>query len=244
MFTLNKDFCYFIVYASKDNDCIFDKIPKDMEHWQSVVPKIHLFWRFCVLPEILARWYTRKCHLKTTGETNNVAPCFCMSIKNEPTVKCSNPGCQIINFHPSCLKPKVYNFTDLWLCPICQLDERNKDNSVTVCVCKKRVKKSSIKSLLQCINTDCTNGNYFHLDCLGLKRKPNNYKTHYFCPKCKPLSKQAIKAEGVSTENNIQDVIVPSQNAVIVQTAKEVEDDLIYGGTVFDPKCQLAYLVV
>ena len=75
LFTLNKQFCYFIVFGTDESNSItlfYEKINKRSDHWDSVLPKLHFFWSFCILPEILARWYTRKGHLLNTGECENI----------------------------------------------------------------------------------------------------------------------------------------------------------------------------
>ena len=170
----------------------FEKVGKDHDHWNTILPRLHFFWRFCILPEILARWYTRKCNFLNTGESSNIQfSCFCMRATKEVTVKCSNPLCQVRNFHPSCLKLENFTFKDSWLCPMCQTDYHKKNEKfIIVCICKKKITGTStnVKSLLKCVNSDCTNGSYFHLDCLGLKRKPNNYKKLWLCSVCKVSS--------------------------------------------------------
>ena len=35
------------------------RIGPDIEHWKAVLPKVTKFWKTCVLPEVLGRWYTR-----------------------------------------------------------------------------------------------------------------------------------------------------------------------------------------
>ena len=41
------------------------RLSPDNEHWEMQIPKLDTFWRICVLPEILGRWYTRKTDLKS-----------------------------------------------------------------------------------------------------------------------------------------------------------------------------------
>ena len=41
-----------------------------------------------------------------------------------------------------------------------------------------------IKNHLKCVNENCLNGKYFHLKCLGYKKRPNNYKTQWLCNGC------------------------------------------------------------
>ncbi|PFX19773.1 hypothetical protein AWC38_SpisGene15809 [Stylophora pistillata] len=52
----------------------------------------------------------------------------------------------------------------------------------TICVCNG--KASTKDRLVECHNTTCKNGHFFHLWCLGLKRLPNNSKTTWLCPDC------------------------------------------------------------
>ena len=51
-------------------------------------------------------------------------------------------------------------------------------------------------------NSDCTNGSYFHLDCLGLKRKPNNYKKLWLCSVCK------VSSFNQTVDQDVQDELI------------------------------------
>ncbi|PFX15596.1 hypothetical protein AWC38_SpisGene20183 [Stylophora pistillata] len=54
----------FIVYAidNKGNaHLVMERILPDVQHWDRVLPKLKAFWRICVLPDVLGRWYTRWC---------------------------------------------------------------------------------------------------------------------------------------------------------------------------------------
>ena len=66
-------FCDFVVCAFGDNgaEIVSERIYPDKQHWTNVLPKLSNFWRYCILPEILGRWYTRKNKLfKPAEETN------------------------------------------------------------------------------------------------------------------------------------------------------------------------------
>lgn len=71
MFITGRQFCDFVVCAFHDNkpQLFMERIFPDMDHWKAVVPKITKVWRICILPEIAARWYTRKPAL-TWAETS------------------------------------------------------------------------------------------------------------------------------------------------------------------------------
>ena len=67
--TTKRQYCDFVVFArdaAGNIVMVIERIVPDYAHWQTVLPKLTTFWRHCILPEILGRWYTRKCHLSLT----------------------------------------------------------------------------------------------------------------------------------------------------------------------------------
>ena len=83
----------------------------------SQVAKLSLFWRTCILPEMLGRWYTRKMDLKEElGPDPNGGDCYCRKTCDEPTATCSNPDCPISRFHLACLC--LQSVSKTWLCHI------------------------------------------------------------------------------------------------------------------------------
>ena len=235
LFTLNKDFCYFIVFGfkeSKEHTLCFEKVPKDIHHWNTVVPRLHYFWRFCILPEVVARWYTRKGHLINSGESGNIQfSCLCMRVTTEETIKCKNHSCSVINFHPSCLKIQDFTVKESWLCPLCRtLDSNKSEQSQEICLCSKKVPAAQIKTLLKCLNQNCTNGKYFHLECLGLKRKPNNYKTKWLCNNCRvSSSSQPVPIDVViPTHESSSSQPVPINDVISSSNQPEETRDFFY----------------
>ena len=56
-------YCDFIVCAIIENEfvqLVQERITPDHNHWEEQLPKLSLFWRICIIPEIMGRWYTRK----------------------------------------------------------------------------------------------------------------------------------------------------------------------------------------
>ena len=85
---------------------VIKRIIPDHAHWQTVLAKLTTFWRHCILPEILGRWYTRKCHLSLTQFLGVKADsvCYCQQEKSgEETVTCCYKDCTIKVFHCSCI---------------------------------------------------------------------------------------------------------------------------------------------
>lgn len=90
IFTITKRYCDFVVCAFRDNgetELVAQRIGPDTDHWKAVLPKVTLFWRTCVLHEVLGRWYTRKHNFSNINppETHDNV-CFCRTVTDEGTV--------------------------------------------------------------------------------------------------------------------------------------------------------------
>ena len=126
-------YCDFVVFAFNVNNqpVIFhERIYPDFTLWESLQPKLTTFWRICILPEILGRWYTRKCHMPSLVQVpvscndNNI--CYCRKATEEETITCSNPKCPYMKFHLSCLRSSD-QMPKIWYCPTCTFLGRNFD---------------------------------------------------------------------------------------------------------------------
>ena len=64
LFTLpDRKYNDFVVCAFDSSHCstiVKERIYADHDHMNAVLPKRTAFWRTCILPEILGRWYSRK----------------------------------------------------------------------------------------------------------------------------------------------------------------------------------------
>ena len=71
LFTTKLNYNYLIVCtvneATNYLKFVQTKMLPDKEHWNKVLPKLKKFWRICVLPEVFARWYTRRVNLTRDG---------------------------------------------------------------------------------------------------------------------------------------------------------------------------------
>ncbi|XP_078349685.1 uncharacterized protein LOC144634562 [Oculina patagonica] len=97
IFTVKRQYCDFVVYAlgaGREEALVHQRLLPDINHWTTVVPKLTNFWRICVLPEVLGRWYTRRHDVKSK-ERKVDSVCYCRNATIEDTVSCSNPECQI-----------------------------------------------------------------------------------------------------------------------------------------------------
>ena len=201
-----RKYCDFIVYAFDSCQAVLvkERIYPEPHHWQVVLPKLTTFWRTCILPEILGRWYSRKCTLPDGMQHTSNGICFCRMPPDGNGIKCSNPGCPFIQFHPSCLAITT-PLPSTWFCPHCRRLPQFKRSKAkqnrhspalnealtrdSVCVCQATPHPSD--RLLECHSVDCNSGKFFHLNCLGFKRMPNNSKTTWICNNCKSKRKKA-----------------------------------------------------
>ena len=198
------DFVVFAIDKAKNIHLFVQRIYPDVQHWNFVLPKLELFWRICILPEILGRWYTRRCTVPPTLP-NKDAICFCHVERDEDSILCCNKDCPYQRIHPSCLSLTSVAMPKTWYCPHCSRlpqfkRKRNTRKSSrptvvsdhaamkcdSICICK--AKPTPTDKLVECHGESCKNGKYFHLACLDLKRMPNNHRTTWKCPACKKVA--------------------------------------------------------
>ena len=105
-------------YLFKKSSCLERNEHTGNSFWDSLVPKLCSFWRTCILPEILGRWYTRKLDLPVETSHEQNSDCYCQKKTDESTVTCSNPKCPVSKFHLSCLA--IERVPKTWYCPHCR----------------------------------------------------------------------------------------------------------------------------
>lgn len=188
-----------------------ERIYRDPCHWQDVLPKLTTFWIVCILPTMLVRWYTRKCDLSCKVQQTLAGICFCRMPSDGKTVKCCNPDCPCIEFHPSYLAIAT-PLPKRWYCPhCCRLPQfkrlraapKTKHGKISsevhqalsldsICVFQAVPQQSD--KLLECHSGKCKSGSFFHLTCLGYKKIPNNSKTTWQCNNCKKIKTKSVDA--------------------------------------------------
>ena len=189
-------YCDFVVFAFSVNNqpvIFYERIYPDYTLWESLQPKLTTFWRICILPEILGRWYTRKCHMPSLVQVpvscNDNAIWYCRKVTEEGTITCSNAKCPYMRFHLSCLRSSTCRLLPEFkrnakTRNAVQQDVCSKARSLnSICICNSKPRPGD--RLLECHSEDCLNGKFFHLDCLKYKRMPNNSKTTWVCNNCK-----------------------------------------------------------
>ena len=96
----------------------------------------------------------------------------------------------------------------------------------TICICKTQA--TATDRLLECHSTDCGNGHFFHLGCLGLKRMPNNSKTTWQCQACRKEPKPKVKFVKLTTSASSTDhesSVTPMATASTVSSDSSIDSE-------------------
>ena len=51
------DYCDFVVWSKKD--LFVERIVRDVDLWDNIIPRVETFFRLCVLPEVLGQQLTK-----------------------------------------------------------------------------------------------------------------------------------------------------------------------------------------
>ena len=187
------------------------RIGPDIEHWKAVLPRVTNFWRTCVLPEVLRRWYTRK---------HNTPKVSCLQIFSVPK-KWYCPNCRTLPKFRQKGKSAQSARKSSTPYPALAMD--------AICICKSKPNESD--KLVECHSSDCKCGN---LSCIGLRRMPNNSKTTWICASCKGKKQQQTSSSRLSCANDITLVKVVKNNNIAIEKHKRIanltqaEWDIIY----------------
>ena len=246
LFTVkDRNFCDFVVCGidkEKKAHIVKERIYPDVKHWETVLPKLEIFWRICILPEILGRWYTRKCFIPVRSPYVD-GICFCRGQRDENVILCNNNECPYVEFHPSCLALDSVKILKTWFCPHCsklpqfkrgknarQFAKSTTTNQAamvcdSICIC--HAKPNSADKLLECRSANCKSGKFFHLSCLGYQRMPNNSKTTWRCAGCKK-GHQSAPATTTCASSTVSSISIPSTSAVSRNVSSIESDDVLF----------------
>lgn len=131
--------CQLQIHVTKRNYCDFvvwnptglhvERLMPDQQIIQETSPKAEKFFRLCILPELVGKWFTRAKVLPNTSSTIEDSDdgkwCYCKESKGGTMIGCDNKHCTIKWFHTSCLQIQEPP-TGKWLCPSCHPAARMK----------------------------------------------------------------------------------------------------------------------
>ena len=165
-------------------------------------------------------------------------------------ITCSNGECSYIQFHTSRLSLYVAALPKLWYCPHCcwlpQFKRKRKQQPKqpplqlgAICTCKSKAAPSD--KLLECHNRDCTNGKFFYLNCVGLKRRPNNAKTTWRCIVCKKTPSPVVPSTlSLTTSTSLQGLAIVADSGSDSSSDSETDASVHANVTVTnDAKCEI-----
>ena len=135
MFVTRRLYCDFVVWSPKEVH--IERITLDEAFIQTAIPSAEKFWRLCVLPELLGKWYTRKqcpnpqrtsLHAQTEEEDSG-RWCFCREDKGGEMIACDGKACAYTWFHLECVGMSQSSVPcGKWLCPECHANRHKKKN--------------------------------------------------------------------------------------------------------------------
>ena len=116
-------YCDFVVWTEKE--IFIERILPDMHFFEIQVKKVDNFYLKCILPELLAKYYTQITPVNETSANILITGsiCYCKADKIDVVLTCASDSCAVQKFHQTCLglknKPK-----NNWLCPDCRVQKR------------------------------------------------------------------------------------------------------------------------
>ncbi|EDO48872.1 predicted protein [Nematostella vectensis] len=93
----------------------------------------------------------------------------------------------------------------------------------TICICNE--KATMTDRLIECHNVNCSNGNFFHLKCLGLKRMPNNSKTTWLCNICRGKKGNTMPCDKPTTSTSTTPITNPKSPATTSNLSDDDDND-------------------
>ena len=132
IFVTGHSFCDFVVWTEKELH--IERLTLDETLITSALPTAKKFFKFCILPELLGKWYTRQ-H-PTTGnndplecEEDDGTWCHCKERKGGDMVGCDNRSCTTKWFHLVCVGLSTVP-NGKWQCATCQRSRKRKSSSM------------------------------------------------------------------------------------------------------------------
>ena len=127
----------FIVWSGEE--LVVLRIEKDEAFLREAMDKATSFFKYGVLPELLAKWYTRlplqdslelRPSESTTSSTRHETTterhyCYCNEVESGEMIGCDDENCFIQWFHVDCLKIKTIP-KGAWYCPECRKKTKKK----------------------------------------------------------------------------------------------------------------------
>ena len=101
------------------------RILRDENLISEFLQKAEQFFKLCILPELVGKWYSRSSVMPTEMSTvdadGRYIYCYCKEDKGGDMIGCDNKECSFGEwFHLGCLKMKCFPRNGKWYCPNCR----------------------------------------------------------------------------------------------------------------------------
>lgn len=128
IFVTKRSYCDFVVWT--EEELHVERIALDEDLMTEVLPKAETFYKLCILPELLGKWFTRvqpgkeQTLLQLDAEENDDGSwCNCKENKGGKMIGCDNKTCTVKWYHLECVNLSSAP-RGTWLCPACQCSKR------------------------------------------------------------------------------------------------------------------------
>lgn len=127
LFVADKAYCDVIIWAENDSQTPYvERIAPDAVFFQEALAKVELFLKCCIIPELLAKFYTVPKPIVSFNDGQKY--CYCKEPASGQMLECSSGFCTTKKFHKDCLKLK--RVVSRWVCPCCRkiINKQKRDN--------------------------------------------------------------------------------------------------------------------
>lgn len=127
LFVTDKAYCDFILWTEKDGQTPYvERITPDIVFFEEALAKAETFFKKCVIPELLAKFYTVPKPVPSFNDGQKY--CYCKEPECGQMLECSSGFCATRRFHKKCLKLK--RVVKRWVCPCCRkiINKQKRDN--------------------------------------------------------------------------------------------------------------------
>ena len=117
LFVTSKKYCDFIVWTEKSADRPYvERIVPDPVFVQEALAKAEIFFKKCIIPELLSKVYTVPKPVPSLNDGQKY--CYCNTPESGHMLECTSGFCATKLFHKECMKVK--RVVKKWICPSCR----------------------------------------------------------------------------------------------------------------------------
>ena len=121
IFVTKRSFCDFVVWTT--DELHVERLTLDDTLITSALPSAESFFKLCILPELLGKWYTHK-ELQTRknqslqSEEDNGSWCYTKEGRGGDMIACENKSCSTVWYHLQCVGLSAVP-QGKWFCSTC-----------------------------------------------------------------------------------------------------------------------------